>query len=544
MKKILFALLLLSPVVYGAPTIPSITGTIQNGQSIVITCTGAGSKSPAGPLVWAPFDNNANPSGLGQVSSFGKVENMAWDADEGYNGGGGVKGTAGAGVYTMYVNTPGTAYNAFNTVTYRFYRERLNFLVTSPTQNWKSFRFWPNSGNVSNLYSSIHNGRVFVENIGGSTDSGYWSNTNQSTTNWLVKEIFVTANSANSVKDGSLSERFGGVQKHSGSLITRSAAAPNDWTKFVAIHGVLANQGTWSPAWSSSNNLWADDLYVDRTFQRVMIGDASTLANSRKLGICVPTSWAATSITCQLSIPLNDFPAQTTAYAYVVDTTNTPNTAGKAIVIGGSVAGNPVPTIFRVSPSTKAFSGSTVSTVTGTGFLAGATVLVGTNSATGVGLSGSTSIYFTIPPNVAGTRGYDLTVTNTDGQFAVLQSTMGYEAGAVNQAPYNVSAGDDWEITLPDDTLISGIAEDDGLPSGTLTYLWQRKTGGGIVTFADATALQTTAIFSSSGTYTISLTASDSLLSTESAEVTVIVHPVIGTTGGTPGGTAYRFSKQ
>ena len=71
---------------------------------------------------------------------------------------------------------------------------------------------------------------------------------------------------------------------------------------------------------------------------------------------------------------------------------------------------------------------------------------------------------------------------------------------------------------------MNGSATDDGFPNppGALTYGWTAVSGPGAVTFADPNAASTTATFSSAGSYTLRLTASDSALS-GSADLAVMV---------------------
>ena len=535
--RVLFLALLSASCAHAAPTISSVTGTITHGQSVVVSGTGYETKSPAAPLRWAPFDTTSNASTLGQATGWNQIQNLAWDSDEGYNGSG-MKGTAGNGVWTMRVDSSSPYWNASNQKFYLFRREKKNFIPIGDDHNFKSWRIWPASQSGLNGTIGEHNGRPFVENATGcSGDTGYWSNARTNTTSWVAKELFFEASSAACVKDGTLRERFNGVDKHSGTLITQRSSSPQNWQSHYVVHGVVANKGNWfSPAWSDTFNFWVDDVYVDLTWQRVMIGDASTFANCRKFGFIVPTAWSDTSITGTLQFHSQDFPAQTTAYAYVFDTTNTPNTAGKLIVIGGSVAGDPAPTITSVNISTGSYLGTTVTTATCTGLTATPTVLVGTQAATSVVMNSATSIRFTLPAHQAGDTGLDLRITNPDDQFAVLVATISYDSPVANQAPYNVSAGDNWAVTLPATVLLSGAASDDGLPAppATLTYLWAKQSGPGTITFEDATALETVASFAVEGTYTISMTASDSSLSTESEDVTIVVSPVVVVTS--PGG--------
>lgn len=509
---------------------------------MVISGTGYGTKSPAAPIRWAPFDSSPDASSLGQGTTWSKIENMSWGSNVGYGSGGGMQGTAGNGVWTMGFDSSGFNWNDASQKFHVMRRMKRNYLITS-SDNDKGFRVWPAGGTgYSNLYWSIQNGRFFVENIG--VESGFWANNNPNTTNWIFEEIIIQASSANGVKDGTLAYRIDGQNKASGTIISKSNAAPAAWVRIYPGHIVVANKGSWSPAWSASNNGWFDDIYVDNTWQRVLVGDASTYGACRKFGLVVPSAWSATSITGALQIHSGDFPAQTTAYAYVFDTTNTPNTTGKSFVIGGVAAGDPAPTITSINVSTGSYLGGTASTATGTGFTATPTVLIGTQSSTSVTWNSATSIRFVMPAHQPSDSGLDLRITNPDAQYAVLPSTISYDAPVGNVAPYNVSAGDDREITLPATTNFSGAASDDGLPTSPMTYLWAKKTGPGTVSFTDSTALATSASFSVSGTYTVTLTASDSSLSTESLPVTIIVNPVVPPPSGSSGGSALPWKRQ
>jgi uncharacterized protein YjiK len=95
----------------------------------------------------------------------------------------------------------------------------------------------------------------------------------------------------------------------------------------------------------------------------------------------------------------------------------------------------------------------------------------------------------------------------------------------VNQAPV-VSAGPDQTVTLPGSAALDGSATDDGRPNppGAVTVTWSKVSGPGTVSFGNASAVDTTASFSASGTYVLRLTASDSALSA-SDDVTIAVIP-------------------
>lgn len=103
-----------------------------------------------------------------------------------------------------------------------------------------------------------------------------------------------------------------------------------------------------------------------------------------------------------------------------------------------------------------------------------------------------------------------------------------------NQPP-TVGAGADLTVTLPGTATLDGTVTDDGRPAGSLTSTWSTVSGPGSVTFASASAVDTTASFPAAGTYVLRLTASDGSLAA-SDDMQVVVQD--GSGGGTPGGDA------
>lgn len=102
--------------------------------------------------------------------------------------------------------------------------------------------------------------------------------------------------------------------------------------------------------------------------------------------------------------------------------------------------------------------------------------------------------------------------------------TINYTTSPGTNQPPVVNAGPDQTITLPAAAALDGTASDDGLPSGSVTTLWSKVSGSGTVTFANGNAVDTTASFSTSGTYVLRLTANDGSLSS-SDDITIVVNP-------------------
>ncbi|HSE08346.1 MAG TPA: hypothetical protein VLB29_06750 [Nocardioidaceae bacterium] len=132
------------------------------------------------------------------------------------------------------------------------------------------------------------------------------------------------------------------------------------------------------------------------------------------------------------------------------------------------------------------------------------------------------------------TRGVDNdnNPNENDGMmFEISAPTLGPGDPQDNQAP-TVSAGGDQSVVLPGSASLDGTVSDDGLPNppGAVSTTWSRVSGPGTVTFGNASATDTTASFSTAGTYVLRLTASDGAL-TAVDEVTVTASAAPG--GGT-----------
>ncbi len=96
----------------------------------------------------------------------------------------------------------------------------------------------------------------------------------------------------------------------------------------------------------------------------------------------------------------------------------------------------------------------------------------------------------------------------------------------LNKAPV-VNAGPDISMTMPNEASLMGSVSDDGLPTGlAMVYNWSMVSGAGKAIFSNATAMATTASFSSTGTYVLRLTANDGALS-GADEVQVAVNSAI-----------------
>jgi hypothetical protein len=80
-------------------------------------------------------------------------------------------------------------------------------------------------------------------------------------------------------------------------------------------------------------DVYVDDLYIDTTWARVEIGNASTYAASTEREIQIPSAWSDAALA--LTANLGQF-ANGPAYLYVFDSTGAVNAAGYPVTIGGT----------------------------------------------------------------------------------------------------------------------------------------------------------------------------------------------------------------
>lgn len=102
-------------------------------------------------------------------------------------------------------------------------------------------------------------------------------------------------------------------------------------------------------------------------------------------------------------------------------------------------APNPVPTVTAVAPNTGVTTGGTAVTITGTGFLTGATVTFGGTLASGVTVVNGTTITASTPAHAAGA--VNVVVINTDAKSGTLTNGYTYTTPTGTLALVNVVSG-------------------------------------------------------------------------------------------------------
>jgi len=507
------------------PSISSLSGTVADRQSVQISGSGFGSKSPAAPLVWADFASGLQPSSLGQKTAWDQVQNMVW-SNEGPNGANCAKAADGSGTWTLRVDYSNWTGNGQKS--YIFKHQKMNFLITDQSQNWKIWRLWASNGQgptYPNIYAASNNGRVYVET--SAQETGYWGSFAVGTTNWVAEETIFQASSGVGAKDGLLVMRYDGSEVARGSVMTQPPEYPGYMTYNYVVHAVNANTNLWTPAWDNNNRVWVSDVYADTTWSRVMLGNASNFAACTQMEMQIPSAWSDSSLT--VTFHSGSFANGAHVYLYVFDSNGNANTSGYPVTIGATQT-NQAPVVSAGSNQTITLPASArlQGTVTDDGLPnpPGAvtsqwTQISGPGQASFTNAAASTTNAFFSQPGT-----YVLQLSGSDSVLSSAASvTITVNASVqANQAPI-VSAGTDQTVTFPNTLTLQGTATDDGLPNppGRITTNWVSLSGPAAVTFSNPAALNSVVTFTQPGSYVLQLSASDSVLSSQSS-----VHITVG----------------
>ena len=126
--------------------------------------------------------------------------------------------------------------------------------------------------------------------------------------------------------------------------------------------------------------------------------------------------------------------------------------------------------------------------------------------------------YTPIVPLIEGVHTLSISLSDNAGNSASAESQF----ELANSAPV-VHVGQDFSVFITETSHLNASVTDDGLPSGTLTFQWSKQSGPGVVSFFDASSVETDITFTELGIYTLRLTVSDGELTTfDQITITVI----------------------
>ena len=378
---LIFLLLALPVTVFATPSgvTPSANTGITHGQSLTITGSSFLTKSTAAPLLFDKTSNVFTSLTNGQALPTGGG-NSTWtgDNDAHYN--------------TTNLRHSHVTADYYSANSYHNYVDGFNFSGT-PNQWYASWWFMSNArtgkysriansadqvnetmtwgGNpLSNPASYIYwNGGYCTcsnsSNCGSNGSYDYGSPQDPPANQWNFMEIlWDNQNHTYQTKiNGVTNNGSAGPINYAGTASGSAVSCPSTTMNQIWKIG-LDDNGT------NLQNSHTGEIYIDSTFSRVMLGDASTYANSRHFEMQPPTSWATGSIS--INVNQGSFANGSTAYLYVVDSAGAVNSDGAAITFGSGgvvngACGSSNGQSFSSVPSTNLCSTGTPTTVLGTG---------------------------------------------------------------------------------------------------------------------------------------------------------------------------------
>lgn len=317
---------------FADPVITGVSGTLKHGSTITITGAGFGQKDPAPPIIWADFeDGKLNPSKLGQMKRWsGSVEysNFAITTEnQAPHSQYSVVGVYSPRIHTFSFEVVNPPEKGGWTRVYNFQKRYYDFDHTG-NQNFWMLLPGTNGGTGFGATWDSEGGRCGngAEGYAGGVIGSY-QGTPYTKHQWFTEEFTWQF-------EGGTGRNLDGTRGPGGTGIW-------DYTRNgrKVQHRENVNNGPIHPTRLIADNyiaeqalppegskVYMDDIYIDDTYARVMIGNASTLARSTVREIQIPSTWSDVSITVMLN--QGGFIEFDRVYLYVIDANGDVNREG------------------------------------------------------------------------------------------------------------------------------------------------------------------------------------------------------------------------
>lgn len=297
------------------------SGQFSDGSTVTLLGSGFGTKSTAKPQVWADFESGTAPTNLGVQTTWSYFEGPT-----GYAPALSTADSAPGSTQSLRCNIGRESTGAFaigSSITsdtfYCFLKRKQAYSSKSPLEdNWKEYRFWNGSvGGLPDMY--ISNQGFFPEFTNACSESFTWMDSpwvELELNEWNTDEVFIKQSTLNSC-NGNIYRRINNQNcgYTSNLLSTKSSAYPDGYNLWL-----IQEDPTGSSTFNTDKFVYYDDVYMDNTFSRVMIGDASTLDACEHIEIQIPSAWSENEITIKTRI--GGLGSLSGKYVYIFDASN------------------------------------------------------------------------------------------------------------------------------------------------------------------------------------------------------------------------------
>jgi len=339
-KDFLFIpLLLICSLAYGAdPSGISISANLTDGSDgIVFVASGSnfGTKSTAAPIVFDDFDSGSADANWsywsGSVQDHQTIQNTTAKSGYALEGTYTSGGSTTASYCASFESYAGGGQNQYWYVSF-WYRKNFTWGDAGDAKfgNYKCVRF--NDGDQSssaNAYCEIASPDRAKRTIESSDVDGvtYFN---------FDRDAYIPSN------DWVFIERYDYVHADSGGIQGFRVSGDTIYNESGLDYGPESNlqmqfigfYNARDSANYANENAWLDEVYVDKTWARILIGNNVSYANCTEFHMQIPSAWATDSITftCNLSSAL---PETENWYLYVVNSGNEVNATGILVSEGG-----------------------------------------------------------------------------------------------------------------------------------------------------------------------------------------------------------------
>lgn len=320
------------------PSIGSVAGNFTQDGTVSISGLNFGQKTPAPPLVWADFENGVlQPSSLGQRSAWDENLNMEISSalpnnDSEFCASGTWKTLSKNPANrktSFYFGVRKSSTNAWSKA-YHFQKRRFSF---SPS----NVRFWcvkPDTGlNMFEAYYSA--GAGYCVNGVESSPPGRKQGSAPARNQWLTEEFLWQFSGGSGLNPDGTASASSGVWDYTrdGIAIQHRENVNNGTANQLALRTLNFTPDGKLPA--NNSQVFLDDIYIDDTCARVMIGNSPIFESCTRREIMIPKSWSDGLIVATFN--RGSFVIGERAYLFVIDANNKPS-AGYGFTVGAASA--------------------------------------------------------------------------------------------------------------------------------------------------------------------------------------------------------------
>jgi hypothetical protein len=327
-----------APLALAAPSISGVAGRLSASQTVTITGSGFGNKAQPQPVLWDDFEGGAIskqiqdvPAAIGRWDTGAGSENVTYTNARAHTG----RKAARHDFIQHYIAS--LSKNMTFTRLYMDFWMVVDY-VDIKSRNFKPWRLYGDNDNYQLDYLWMCNanalGRVQAN---ASLEVNSWGGPQYSNGGWMHIQLVYNESSPGQT-DGTvrhyINSQVAGLD--SSAVLTENGAAHFNQIR-IGHYWDRAAQDV-CPA-NGGAIVYVDDVYIDTSWARVELGDASSYAASAHREIQVANAWADGAVSVNFNP--GTFAAGSTAYLFVTDANNITSPGIPVTIIGGPAPAPP-----------------------------------------------------------------------------------------------------------------------------------------------------------------------------------------------------------